>query len=484
MKRISIAVVLVGVAAATGLVSSNGSRRHQARAQTLAAGLVQPVSSSTTPLFREVRGHDGFWRIGVTNEGLWWFLSPQNQTEFLNGVTTVQPALRGRDPRGPNYLSCDWNGHADQLSLSEWAQHTLGRVQSMGFKNLGAWCNPALHQFSVPMTQDLNVWHWVPYDARLYSPDWKSCAEVAIREQASPLRENRNLIGYYIDNELNWDDEAVGPRVYFDQLPTNDPNRCEVVRVIRDTWPSVTDFNRDWNTSFHDWAELEHHPKLPVGDKHGYELLADRWLTHYARSYFQITTSLIRKYDPNHLILGCRYRGWAPPEVPEGAKGLTDAQSLNYYASDALLDFSTFRSISHLSDQPLIVSEYTFHALDGRSGDRNLSRFPAQVADQEARAAGYREMTSRLARVPFVIGADWFQWMDEPPSGRLGDGEDANMGMVDIHDKPYDLLAAAVRQTTPTLNRVHSESAVARDTTVWRQPPPSERPTQVAGAAD
>ena len=190
----------------------------------------------------------------------------------------------------------------------------------------------------------------------------------------------------------------MGPRVYFDQLPTNDPNRCEVVRVIRDTWPSVTDFNRDWNTSFHDWAELEHHPKLPVGDKHGYELLADRWLAHYARSYFQITTSLIRKYDPNHLILGCRYRGWAPPEVPEGAKGLTDAQSLNYYASDALLDYSTFRSISHLSDQPLIVSEYTFHALDGRSGDHNLSRFPAQVADQGARAAGYREMTSPGAR--------------------------------------------------------------------------------------
>ena len=93
-------------------------------------------------------------------------------------------------------------------------------------------------------------------------------------------------------------------------------------------------------------------------------------------------------------------------------------------------------------------------------------------------------MTSRLARVPYVIGADWFQWMDEPPSGRLGDGEDANMGMVDVHDKPYELLADAVRQTTPTLNGIHSKCAIARDPTVWRQPPPGERPTQVAGAAD
>lgn len=483
MKRISIALVLMGAAAAAGVISSAHSGRQQARAQAPLPATAATASLPAQNDFQEIRGHNGFWRLARTNQGVWWFLSPQNQTEFLNGVTTVQPALRGRDPRGPNYLSSDWDGQADQASLTSWAQRTLSRVQSMGFKNLGAWCNPALHQLAVPMTQDLNVWHWVPYDARLYSPDWKSSAEVAIRDQAAPLRENHDLIGYYIDNELNWDDDAVGPRVYFDQLPPTDPNRCEVVRVIRDTWSSVGAFNRDWNTTFHDWSELERHPKLPVGDKRGYDLLDSRWLTHYARSYFEMTTSLIRKYDPNHLILGCRYRGWAPAEVPEASRGLTDAQSLNYYASDALLDYNTFRSISQDSDQPLIVSEYTFHSLDGRSGNRNLSRFPGLVADQAARAAGYREMTARLARVPYVIGADWFQWMDEPPSGRLGDGEDANMGVVDVHDKTYDALADAVRTTAPRLNGLHERSSARTDLTVWRQPPPEARPTQLAGAA-
>jgi hypothetical protein len=484
MKRISIALVALGAAAVAGALSSLTLRRHLASADIALPKPNQAVRQADPSSFSEVRGHDGFWRVAKTHEGIWWFLSPQNQVEFLNGVTTVQPALRGRDPRGPDYVSGDWDGRSDSPSLLAWAQRTLGRVQSMGFKNLGAWCNPVMHQLPVPMTQDLNVWHWVPYDARLYSPDWRSSAEVAIRDQALPLRQNRNLIGYYIDNELNWNDDAVGPRVYFDQLPPTDPNRREVVRVIRDTWPDVVAFNRDWHTTFHNWAELENHPKLPMGAKSGYELLENRWLLHYARSYFQMTTDLIRKYDPNHLILGCRFRGWAPPEVPEGARGFTDAQSLNYYAADALLDYNTFRTISERSDQPLIVSEYSFHSLDGRSGNRNLSRFPALVSDQQARASGYREMTSRLARVPFVIGADWFQWMDEPPSGRLCDGEDANMGLVDVHDQPYEPLADAVRKTTPALNTLHAESAVVRDMTVWRQPPREAHPTQLAGAAE
>ena len=40
-------------------------------------------------------------------------------------------------------------------------------------------------------------------------------------------------------------------------------------------------------------------------------------------------------------------------------------------------------------------------------------------------------------RLPYVVGADWFQYYDEPPHGRKLDGEDYNFGLVDIHDTPY-----------------------------------------------
>jgi hypothetical protein len=486
MSRITVIALLICAFAAWGAATFS-TRQHSARADVLTPSSThQPADSSASITLSSVRGHDGFWRIAKTQNGVWWFLSPDNKTEFLNGVTTVQPALRGRDPRGTDYSSRDWDGRNDPSSLVRWAELTVDRVHTLGFKNLGAWCNPVLHHCQVPMTQDLNVWHWVPYDARLFSPDWKNSAETAIRDQAAPLRDDRNLVGYYIDNELNWDDEAVGARVYFDQLPAEDPNRREVITVIHETWHSVGDFNRDWNTTFGDWSELDSHPKLPMGAKNGYDALESRWLTHFSQAYFRITTDLIHKYDPNHLILGCRFRGWAPPEVPRGARGLTDAQSLNYYASDALLDADTFRMISQESAQPLIISEYSFHALDGRSGNRNLSRFPAEVANQQARANGYRDMTARLARVPYVIGGDWFQWMDEPASGRLGDGEDANMGIVDVKDLPYDPLAEAIRQTAPLLNHLHAGSVAQNDETVWRQPPAGARPTQAlaSGAAE
>jgi hypothetical protein len=74
-------------------------------------------------------------------------------------------------------------------------------------------------------------------------------------------------------------------------------------------------------------------------------------------------------------------------------------------------------------------------------------------------------MTTRLARVPFVVGADWFQWADEPPSGRKRDGEDASFGIVDIDDRAYEPLVDAVRATTPLLNDLHAKADAGAD--VW-----------------
>src|SRR5882672_1735406 len=51
-------------------------------------------------------------------------------------------------------------------------------------------------------------------------------------------------------------------------------------------------------------------------------------------------------------------------------------------------------------------------------------------------------MLKSLARSPFVVGADWFQYFDHPRHGRE-DGENYNFGLVDISDRPYEEVTAA-----------------------------------------
>ncbi len=451
-----------------------------------------PVAPVDEARFSILRGKPGFWRVGKTREGVWWFLSPRGHLDFLNTVTTVQPVARGRNPLGPDFVSRDFDDHdPSPAALDHWAALTVPRVKEMGFKGIGAWSNDVLHHYDIPMAQDLNLSAWTRGGPSLiFTPGWNATVEYAIKTQVEPLKQNHNLIGYYLDNEMSWDDESSGPRAYFDGLKGDDPNRREVLGAIRGTWATLESFNKDWNTQIADWSAMEAWPNLPAASAAVYDRLLGSWLTHLAEAYFRTTVTLLHKYDSNHLVLGIRYRGNAPREVVRASKGYTDVQSLNYYVSDARLDPEEFKMIAAESDQPIVISEYSFHALDGRSGNRNTVGFDAQVLDQKARGEAYKAFTTRLARVPYVIGADWFQWMDEPPSGRQTDGEDANFGVVDIDDKPYEPLVDAIRATSPQLNGLHETSDSDKHEDIWRDNflahpafavPMLERPIRING---
>jgi agarase len=412
---------------------------------------------------QHLRGSTGFWRLAQDHNGVWWFAAPDGRLEFMNTVTTVQPFQSGFSKDG-QFASHDWNGK----DVDAWAAATLPRVYDAGFKGLGAWCNPAFHHLDIPMTRDLNLWMWIKDGSkRFYNPDWQTMADHAAQEQVIPLRENKNLVGYFIDNELDWGEGFAGAGAYFDHLAADDPNRLEVLKVVHSLWQNISDFNLAWGTRLTDWNEVEAWQTLPREPAATYTHLGQAWLSHLAEDYFQRTTGIIHKYDPNHLILGVRFQGYAQEEVVAASKKYTDAQSLNFYAADAQLNAEMFRMMYQRSGQPIIISEYSFHSLDGRSGNRDLVGFPAQVPDQQARADGYRLMTTRLARVPYIVGADWFQWADEPANGRT-DGEDVNFGIVDIHDQPYDLLVNSIRQTSPLLNPLHQKSATDQQQDVWR----------------
>ena len=420
---------------------------------------------------------DGFWTLEQDEAGTWWFVSPAGEREFLNTVTTVVPYQQGRREQGPHFVSRDWFGRVTGTMTDgdtrRWAQSTLARVRDAGFKGLGAWSHPAFHDESVnadvPFTRDLNLWTWT-YGAgrRVYHPRFRELVEAAVVAQVTPLRDNPNLVGYYTDNELDWTDPAVGPAAHFDGLDADDPSRRKVIEVVRDLYPSVADFNADFATDLATWDDLGALDRLPHGP--GYEPLFRRWVEQLATDYFRITGELVREHDPNHLILGVRYKGYALPEVVRGQRGHTDAVSINYYVADARLDRGLFESLHRESGgQPVIVGEYSFHALDGRSGNRNTFGFVAQVPDQQARADGYRLMTRRLASVPYIVSAEWFQWSDEPPSGRASDGEDVNFGVVDVDDLPYEKLVATVRAVTPELNPLHAAAGKWADAIeAWR----------------
>ena len=80
---------------------------------------------------------------------------------------------------------------------------------------------------------------------------------------------------------------------------------------------------------------------------------------------------------------------------------------------------------------------------------RHLAKQGPQAVDP------YRDYMEQAASLEWFVGAYWFAWRDETVLGRM-DGENYNIGFVDVTDRPYAELVEAAQATHKWLKDVHS----------------------------
>ena len=163
----------------------------------------------------------------------------------------------------------------------------------------------------------------------------------------------------------------------------------------------------------------------------------------------KIINAAIKKYDPNHLNLGLRF-GSTPPEdiIVASSKVGFDVYSINVY--DYAINPSRLDKINEITGLPIIVGEFHFGA-----PERGLAPGLGQTLNQTERGVAYQYYVENAAAHPNVIGTHWFQWWDQPPTGRQY-GENYNIVWVDVTDRSYTELVNASKETFKRLLDVHS----------------------------
>jgi agarase len=213
----------------------------------------------------------------------------------------------------------------------------------------------------------------------------------------------------------------------------------------------VPELGKQAGTTFKSFAEVATPQPLSPFDE---ELAAieTQFTSLVAAQYFHVCSTTIRKVDPNHLILGCRFAMKAPKEVAISMRDHVDVVSLNFY--DAHAPQQHGREIYQWTGKPLLISEFGFKAMD--SGLPNSKGAGLPVATQQDRADSSARYVQGLMAMPFVVGFHWFEHADEPAEGRF-DGENCNYGLVNIKDEPWEVLTARMRDVNARLLKLHEQ---------------------------
>ena len=194
----------------------------------------------------------------------------------------------------------------------------------------------------------------------------------------------------------------------------------------------IAKLNTAWGTAHASWAALLEARTAPDPVKARADLTA--FYAKTSDTYFRIVRDAIKTIAPNQLYLGCRF-AWVNDLAAITAGKYCDVVSYNLYR----------RSIGDFKypggDKPLIVGEFHFGALDRGLFHTGL----VPLESQAGRAAAYRGYVEGALRHPQFVGTHWFQWQDEPTTGRVYDEENYQIGLLDVADTPYTETIAATR---------------------------------------
>ena len=240
-------------------------------------------------------------------------------------------------------------------------------------------------------------------------------------------------LGYFSDNEMAWGDEwSLGLAAL--KSPPDQAAKQAFLADLQAKYDRIEKLNAAWGTAHASWDALRQSREAPERAKAAADLTA--FYTRAAEQYFRSVREAIRAVAPNQLYLGCRF-AWVNDLAAAAAAKHCDVVSYNLYQR-SVADFR----FPGGADVPLIIGEFHFGASDRGMFHTGL----VPVSTQEQRAESYKEYVLGARRHPQFVGTHWFQYQDEPLTGRVYDEENYQIGLVDVADTPYAETIAAVRE--------------------------------------
>jgi hypothetical protein len=256
------------------------------------------------------------------------------------------------------------------------------------------------------------------------------------------------FMGAFVDGETYWGKREGFLREQY-RIPLamlesrySSASRTELWRQLRARYGSADRWREAWKLSgTGSWptepvvlseANLSN-PKV-IDDLRYYRYL-------FARRYFGSLAAGLRQAGFKGLFLGQKeFWSETPDDVLKAAADFCDVVSVNFYGTADRLPLVTLNQLS----KPYMISEFSFAAVDQNGSTQTLG-LNVDFPNQNARAEAFRAVLTRMRANPRCVGAIWFTWVDQPPTGRIPDGENYAYGLVNISDQPYRPMIEVLR---------------------------------------
>ncbi len=432
----------------------------------------------------------GFFRLEKSDR--WWMVTPEGNAYLSFGVNHAELKNVMRD-----YNKEFWAGKfgipadSERKDFQPGFEEKLERdMKAYGFTTLGT--HSPTHDFIRLFANDVvnvrmvDICHYqTPTEEDfhdVFSDEFAKHCDRRAREVAAPRKDDPRVIGYsltdcpiltepeswpHVYNIYGWERPQVPtwPRVLRSRGENSAGKRVYVTTMQQLYNHSIRDFNNTYKTDFKSFDELLRATNWRRRVELDNQLEARdnaEFLLRIIDKCYEVEVAAIKKYDPNHLILGDKFQGNRMGlEVPEEHIAL----SAKHFDVLFFQKYGIWNDLEPLMDmfrkcgggKPCYMGDSSINVPKENMPDP----FGPHCANQEIRTKAFKEAFYRsFARYDFV-GWDWCGWMDiwAPDPGNLQARDPRHAGvqdpfgeydqpiqkeMLDFSGKMYDIATGEI----------------------------------------
>jgi hypothetical protein len=404
-----------------------------------------------------LRGREGFIRVGRDGNGRWWLLDADGKILYHRGSTGLNAGgIGGRRASLPP---------VDERTARKWISY----LKKWRFNAMGAWSTPEFFDKGLAFAETIEGFYVEPWLETkfpdVFDPKWAENLDAKCRSICPQLKDSRRLIGYFLDNERGFMEvpshseryEAASPTYRRDgPLPEHGlelaaepklnvrgvgllqyclslnggrPASERAWQFVANRHGTVENVGRAWGvamTSREDIRRMTASEELLVSETYLRDLRD--FVALWVEQYYRVFTETIRRYDPNHLILGMRHGGTPAPVTLAVESRWTDVISQNMYRAEFYENFDlTYRASG---GAPILNGEFNTH-----TDSYNLARNPIEPPGGHDVATRWhlRGQTAldRLATHPGVVGYTMYRWNGHGNDDKLWAADRPNQPVAD-----------------------------------------------------
>lgn len=417
-------------------------------------------------------------------DGIWWFIGPDGDRFVSLGVNHVEPHLwlapYNKDATlkryGQDMVSADGHFNTHGQAARKWIDRQAAICRDLNFNTFGPHTHPTidtrLYRDQVYYIASLQTGPLAGWRERngegprpdVFSLDFRDFIEARVQAVCTEHKDSRRLLGYLYTDVPSWvmgraDQKKRNNSVMIYPwinaiLPLGEasPGKWKWLEHLQTRYASPEDAARVWGLpvsptygiSWNRMARLNTwfnpaDPKTANADMVSFmHLIADRW--------YGLHHDLIRKYDPNHLLLGDKnWITWHHEWVLPALKKHVDVVAIQAYDRWDV-DGKVTGRIYAATGKPIFNGDGSHGFVGPHQQEHGVKGFRTGAQSYQEVADLYQETLKGMMAAPYMIGWHHCGCLQQWDAAERGDSPRNENGFMDPFENYHTVWTDVIRE--------------------------------------